>query len=83
MTTSTTEAHRSALAHARAGEWEAAHEDVQHESDRFSAHIHAYLHRVEGDDGNAAYWYGRAGEPVATGPLDEELAALEARLDDR
>ena len=26
--------------------------------------IHAYLHRVEGDLGNAAYWYNRAGKPI-------------------
>ena len=26
--------------------------------------IHAYLHRVEGDLGNAAYWYNRASKPV-------------------
>jgi hypothetical protein len=26
--------------------------------------VHAYLHRVEGDLGNAAYWYSRAGKPV-------------------
>ena len=28
--------------------------------------IHAYLHRVEGDLGNAAYWYRRAGKSVKT-----------------
>jgi hypothetical protein len=24
------------------------------------------LHRLEGDEENARYWYGRAGRPVAT-----------------
>ena len=30
--------------------------------------MHAYLHRKEGDQGNAAYWYGRAGKPVCREP---------------
>ena len=42
--------------------------------------VHAYLHRVEGDLGNAAYWYRRAGKPVTTIPLDEEWAELAAVL---
>ena len=29
------------------------------------AWVHAYLHRKEGDAGNAGYWYTRAGQPVA------------------
>jgi hypothetical protein len=31
---------------------------------------------MEGDLGNAAYWYRRAGKPVATGSLEEEWATL-------
>ncbi len=42
--------------------------------------MHAYLHRAEGDNGNARYWYARAGRPVATGPLAEEGAAIMAAL---
>lgn len=38
--------------------------------------VHAYLHRVEGDLGNAGYWYRRAGKPVASVPLNEEWASL-------
>ena len=61
------------------GEWHKAHELCQqagsHEGDR----IHAYLHRVEGDDGNAGYWYARAGEPVFSGTLKEEWAHLVER----
>lgn len=34
--------------------------------------IHAYLHRKEGDQGNAVYWYHRAGRPVPRGSLHEE-----------
>ena len=38
--------------------------------------MHAYLHRKEGDLSNAAYWYRRAGQPVAIGPLDSEWEQL-------
>ena len=43
------------------GEWDKAHEIVQQGEDVKSARIHAYLHRKEGDDGNARYWHRRAG----------------------
>jgi len=42
--------------------------------------VHAYLHRLEGDLGNAAYWYRRAGKPVATLSLDAEWRALATAL---
>jgi hypothetical protein len=42
--------------------------------------VHAYLHRVEGDLGNAGYWYRRAGKPVAKGSPDEEWEAIASAL---
>jgi hypothetical protein len=42
--------------------------------------VHAYLHRVEGDPGNARYWYARAKKPAATGSLDEEWARIAEAL---
>jgi hypothetical protein len=42
--------------------------------------VHAYLHRVEGDSANAAYWYRRAGRPVPKGPQREEWAAIAEAL---
>ena len=54
------------------GDWGAAHEIAQGIDDRNGARVHAYLHRKEGDLGNAAYWYRRAGEPVATDALEDE-----------
>ena len=33
---------------------------------------HAYLHRKEGDQSNAEYWYRQAGRPVHSGSLEEE-----------
>ena len=38
--------------------------------------VHAYLHRKEGDQGNAAYWYSRAGKPVCREPLDAEWLSI-------
>lgn len=46
------------------GDWDEAHRSVQDDSGGDGAWVHAYLHRKEGDAGNAAYWYGRAGKPV-------------------
>ncbi len=65
-----------ALWHDRKGEWEKAHEAVQHEGDRGSAAVHAYLHRKEGDLWNARYWYNNAGKKPFNGSLDEEWEAL-------
>src|SRR4030088_2009151 len=39
------------------GDWQRAHACVQDESSADAALVHAYLHRKEGDAGNAAYWY--------------------------
>jgi hypothetical protein len=41
---------------------------------------HAYLHRKEGDAGNAAYWYRRARKPVCRTSVDEEWAAIAGAL---
>jgi hypothetical protein len=62
------------------GNWDAAHKIVQDESDRNSAWVHAYLHRVEGDLGNAGCWYRQAGKPVATGPLETEWDRMVSAL---
>ena len=56
------DALHQAIAHALAGDWQAAHRLVQlHEDDPTACWIHAILHRIEGDDGNADYCYRRAG----------------------
>ena len=43
------------------GDWDTAHEIVQHEDDVMAARIHAYLHRKQGDEWNSRYWHRRAG----------------------
>jgi phage major head subunit gpT-like protein len=62
------------------GSWDKAHEVAQDIDDATGAWIHAYLHRKEGDEGNAAYWYRRAGKPVERGPLDGEWASIVTAL---
>jgi hypothetical protein len=42
------------------GDWDAAHELAQAQDDADGALVHAWLHRIEGDLGNADYWYRRA-----------------------
>lgn len=44
------------------GNWKEAHRLIQDLPDEKAAWIHAYLHRKEGDTGNADYWYRRAGK---------------------
>ena len=63
---------------ARAGRWDQAHDQCQDLPDPAGAWIHGWLHRQEGDFGNAAYWYARAGKPVpARGlPLEDEWLAI-------
>ena len=74
----------AALWWAAKGNWDQAHGIAQDEAGADGAWVHAYLHRVEGDLGNAGYWYRQAGKPIATDALETEwermvLALLGAR----
>jgi hypothetical protein len=70
----------AALWWAASDQWDRAHRIVQDEPTADAAWVHAYLHRVEGDLGNAAYWYRRAARPVASGTLEEEWEAIVSAL---
>jgi hypothetical protein len=70
----------AALWWAAKGDWGAAHKIVQDEDDANSAWVHAYLHRVEGDLGNAGYWYRRAGKPEAKDALEAEWERIVSAL---
>lgn len=61
-----------ALWYERMGNWQEAHAIIQDIDDRNAAWIHAYLHRREGDQGNAGYWYRLAGKSFPAISLDEE-----------
>ncbi len=69
-----------ALWWAAKGDWNRAHVLVQDDPSREAAWVHAYLHRVEGDLGNAGYWYRTAGRPAASGSLEVEWDAIAAAL---
>ena len=70
-----------ALWHLGKGDWDRAHGVVQEdEADAACAWVHAHLHRIEGDLGNAAYWYRRAGRPTATGDHRAEWQAIAGEL---
>jgi hypothetical protein len=62
------------------GDRERAHALVMDEGDRDCAWVHAYLHRVEGDLGNARYWYGQARKSPPTGPLPAEWDSIAEAL---
>jgi hypothetical protein len=65
-----------ALWHEANGDWAAAHQIAQDVPDPDGSWVHAYLHRKEGDDGNAAYWYRRASRPVCREAFDTEWEAI-------
>lgn len=54
------------------GDWENAHRIIQDIEDSTAAWIHGYLHRKEGDNGNAAYWYRKANKKISLLSLEEE-----------
>ena len=64
----------------RQGDWRRAHVVAQEVEDCDGAWVHAYLHRKEGDGMNAAYWYRRAGRPVATGEFNAEWETIVQEL---
>jgi hypothetical protein len=65
-----------AVGHLEAGRWREAHEIVQREESPLAAWLHGIVHTLEGDLGNARYWYRRAGRPFP-GPeaVQAEIAA--------
>ncbi len=67
---------------ALADQWDGAHGIVQaHEDDTTACWIHAVLHKIEGDTGNARYWYARAGQFYESYPdAKAELRAIRATL---
>lgn len=71
-----------ALWHDARGDWDGAHACAQEVHDRDGSWVHAYLHRKEGDRGNAGYWYARAGRPMpaAEVSLETEWAEIARML---
>ncbi len=61
-------------------DWNTAHNLVQRQRDARGRWVHGYLHRIEGDDDNAAGWYERAGQPFPTQSSSEEWAQIVTAL---
>ena len=64
----------------RRGDWTRAHEIAQDLPGPDGSWVHAYLHRVEGDNGNARYWYRQAHKVPFSGSLEEEWNTLVEHL---
>lgn len=54
------------------GDWHKAHSLVDSLHDETACWVHAYLHRKEGDVGNANYWYRKAGKQIPAVSLQQE-----------
>ncbi len=62
------------------GDWKEAHLLVQSSHTKEAAWVHAYLHRKEGNTGNAGYWYARAGKPGSKKSHNEEWEEIVREL---
>jgi len=69
-----------ALWYDRKGNWEEAHHLAQAVPTADGSWVHAYLHRREGDPGNARYWYVRAGRAESGTSLEEEWTRIATHL---
>ena len=65
----------------RNNRWEEAHAIAQDIPTPDGSWIHALLHLIEGDVGNAQYWFSRAGRPArGSKEIDSEWEKLAAHL---
>ncbi len=61
-------------------QWEKSHDIAQDLLTSDGSWIHAYLHRLEGDTGNAAYWYRKAGKSFPSQSLTDEWETIVTAL---
>ena len=73
-------AELQALWWSKKGNWVKAHELAQDAGGQEGDWVHAYLHRQEGDLGNASYWYSRAGRSMPSEELGEEWHTMVLEL---
>jgi hypothetical protein len=69
-----------AVWHGLRGDWNTAHEMAQAQAGEDGAWVHAWLHRIEGDQGNADYWYRRARRQSFRGDTRDEGLEIAAAL---
>src|SRR6201996_1597428 len=70
----------AALWYAGKDDWEQAHNIAQDIPTPEGSWVHAYLHRQEGDEWNANYWYTRAGRSNPGNTLAKEWEEIVATL---
>tara|TARA_R110000868_G_C10566854_1_gene737392 strand:+ start:111 stop:404 length:294 start_codon:yes stop_codon:yes gene_type:complete len=58
------------------GDWGSSHNIAQEMHSNIGSLIHAYLHRKEGDEFNAGYWYRKAQRSYPKISLEEELEEI-------
>lgn len=61
-------------------DWESAHNLAQDVTTNDGSWVHAYLHRKEGDNANASYWYHRANRKMPSYSLKEEWKNISKEL---
>ena len=57
-------------------DWKGAHDIIERLHTPLASHIHAYLHRIEGDNWNADYWYRKAGTQRPGISIEEEWTSI-------
>ena len=73
----------TAIRHLKSGNWQKAHAVVQNDASEFGCWAHGIVHMMEGDIGNARYWYRRAHRNYPmNGDTANEIAALTKALKD-
>jgi hypothetical protein len=58
------------------GNWGKAHNLADSLDDAIACWVHAYLHRKQGDEQNAGYWYRRAGKSFPSITLQQEWETI-------
>ena len=67
----------SSLWLAKKERWDESHNIAQDIATSTGSRIHGLLHTIEGDLGNAGYWYARAGVPaISPSGIDDEWRAI-------
>jgi hypothetical protein len=75
------ELHR-ALAMLESGDWNGAHQIAQEDKTEIGSWLHGVVHIIEGDRGNAEYWYRRAGRHFpGMESVKGEIAAIRSALE--
>jgi hypothetical protein len=77
----------TAIKHLKKGDWQKAHVIVQNDESNEGCWAHGIVHMMEGDLGNARYWYRRAHRSFprefdAPGEIDALVASIKERPDE-